>query len=140
MHIKRVRKIIESCLGSSFVRFCIVGLINTAHHYLWFFLLSDFLGPVYSNIMAFVFANIGAYFLNTIFTFKEKPSVRSFLKFPVVSIAQLLINYLVPAAFVYWSIEYVFFVPILSTVICLPLVFLLTKFAIKGSVVSRKNQ
>jgi putative flippase GtrA len=90
--------------------------------------------------MAFVFANIGAYFLNTIFTFKEKPSVRSFLKFPVVSIAQLLINYLVPAAFVYWSIEYVFFVPILSTVICLPLVFLLTKFAIKGSVVSRKNQ
>lgn len=140
MHIKRVRKIIESCLGSSFVRFCIVGLINTVHHYLWFFLLSDLLGPVYSNVVAFIFANIGSYFLNTIFTFREKPSVRSFLKFPAVSIAQLLINYLVPVAFLYWSIEFIFLVPILSTVICLPLVFFLTKLAIKGNAVSRKSQ
>ena len=136
---KRSAKIIKSFLRYSFIKFCLVGLFNTAHHYFWFVLLSFQLGPVYSNVVAFIFASIGSYFLNTIYTFNERPSVRGFLRFPIVSIAQLLINYLVPLFFVYYSVQNIFLVPILSTVLCLPLVFGLTKLAIKGRGVPGKN-
>lgn len=136
MNFKRTKKIIKHFLGYSFIRFCVTGFINTAHHYLWFFLLSDHMGTVFSNVSAFILSNIGSYFLNTIFTFREKPSVRSFMRFPVVSIVQLLINYLVPVAFEYYSIKYVFLIPILSIAISLPIIYLLTKYAIKGSSVS----
>lgn len=132
MNLIQLTKTIKNYLGYSFVKFCLVGLINTAHHYFWFLLLSYKIGPVNSNVIAFILANIGSYFLNSIFTFNQKPSIRSFLRFPIVSIGQLIINYLVPLLFVYYSIKYTFLIPILSTIVSLPLVFALTRLAITG--------
>ncbi len=64
----------------SFLRFGIIGVINTVHYYIWYLLFLYFNIPyVISHTIAFTLSMIGSYFLNCYFTFKTKPTLKNLL-------------------------------------------------------------
>lgn len=117
------RRIVQS----KFIKYCITGVFNTGHHYLWYILLNPVIGFTNANVVAFIIANIASFFINSVFTFRVIPSWKSFVKYPSVMIAQAAISYLVPLVCLTFFKQLELFVPILTTIINLPIGFLLTK-------------
>jgi putative flippase GtrA len=96
--------------GVQFVKFAVVGVLNTAVDWLSFFLLT--LAPffdtnqTFAKGIAFVLAVINSFILNSLWTFKEEVQIgmeqagkerarrgsQYFLKFLLVSLVGLLIN------------------------------------------------
>lgn len=76
----------------SFLRFGIIGGVNTVHYYFWYLLLL-YLGLPYiiSHTAGFICSMVGSFFLNCFFTFKTKPTLIKFIKFPLT----VLTNYVV---------------------------------------------
>ncbi|PLR90784.1 GtrA family protein [Bacillus sp. T33-2] len=121
---------IESCLfllRLRFIKYCITGVFNTAHHYFWYWLLSPVLGFIYANVAAFLIANIASYFINSLYTFKVALNMKSFVKYPIIAVAQLSIAYAVPTIVVDIFHQNEYLVPFFTTIVNLPIGFLLTK-------------
>ena len=79
-----------------FVKYAIVGCINTADYYLSYLVFINIFKFSYriSFVLGYVVSIIGSYFLNTYFTYKQKPSVKKFLIFPLTYIPNFIIQYL----------------------------------------------
>ncbi|GAE03555.1 GtrA-like protein [Clostridium botulinum B str. Osaka05] len=78
---------------SSFLRFGMIGVINTVHYYIWYLLLLYLNIPyIISHTIAFTLSMIGSYFLNCYFTFKTKPTLKKFIKYPLTTLANYLIS------------------------------------------------
>ncbi|NMM61824.1 YfhO family protein [Clostridium sp. P21] len=77
----------------NFLRFGIIGVINTIHYYIWYLFLLWLKVPyVISHTIAFTFSMIGSYFLNCFFTFKVKPTLKKFIKYPLTTLANYLVS------------------------------------------------
>lgn len=112
---------------NKFIKYCMAGVFNTIHHYGWFLLLSPIIGYKFSNLVAFVIANIASFFINSLFTFRVFPSMRSFIKYPSVIVIQALIAYLVPTFCIAFLPTFKLLVPVLTTIINLPIGYFMTK-------------
>lgn len=107
-----------------FVKFCGVGFINTAHHYVWYILLSTVISYELANIVAFLAAMIGSFYLNNYITFKVRPTLRAFFLFPSVYIPQLVLSYFVPYICIKYFEINVYWIPAITTIAVLPITFL----------------
>ncbi|MEH7010046.1 GtrA family protein [Neobacillus niacini] len=125
-------KSVNFILENKFIKYCMTGVFNTVHHYVWFLLLSPVIGYSFSNLVSFIIANIASFFINSYFTFQVTPSLRSFIKYPKVIIVQAVIAYLVPALCLAFFPNSKLFVPVLTTIINLPIGYLLTKKVIQN--------
>lgn len=69
-----------------FICFCLIGLINTAIHFIVFISLLKFI-PYQSidNFVGFTFGLLFSFFTNAKFTFKQKATKYKFLKMLIVS-------------------------------------------------------
>ncbi|RSL28764.1 GtrA family protein, partial [Salibacterium salarium] len=67
-----------------FIRFIVVGVINTTHYYISYLILHEILGIHYmtAHITGFLISFIISFFLNAYFTFEIKPTWSKFLQFP----------------------------------------------------------
>lgn len=105
---------IDKKLISQFIKFAIVGAINTAIDWIAFFLLTNFVsefsgtGEIWAKIIAFVIAVTNSFIMNSLWTFKEefrsgfagdggakeklRTGTRYFGKFLAVNLVGLLIN------------------------------------------------
>jgi putative flippase GtrA len=117
----------STILNLKFIKYCITGVFNTVHHYVWFLLLSPVIGYSFANLLAFLVANIASFFINSYFTFRVLPTKKSFIRYPSVMIVQAIISYLVPLLCLTYVPQSKLFVPILTTIINLPIGYLLTK-------------
>lgn len=124
-------KSISTILDIKFIKYCMTGVFNTVHHYVWFLLLSPVIGYAFSNLVSFVIANIASFFINSFFTFRVTPSVRSFIKYPSVMVVQAVIAYLVPTLCLVFFPSSKWFVPFITTLINLPIGYILTKKVIQ---------
>jgi len=79
-----------------FIKFCIVGLINTFIHY---FLAITFIKSGYSfflaNLGGFSCALINSFYLNAIFTFKKPINFNAFQRFLLLSLGGVIATLLV---------------------------------------------
>lgn len=76
----------------NFLRFGTIGIINTIHYYIWYLILLKLKVPyIISHTIAFTLSMVGSYFLNCYFTFKTKPTLLKFIKFPLTTLANYLI-------------------------------------------------
>jgi putative flippase GtrA len=125
-------KSINTLFEIKFIKYCLTGVFNTVHHYVWFLLLSPLLGFAFSNLISFIIANIASFFINSYFTFRVPPSLRSFIKYPSVIAVQAVIAYLVPTFCLAIFPNSKWFVPFLTTLINLPIGYLLTKKVIQN--------
>ncbi|MEC1525884.1 GtrA family protein [Neobacillus niacini] len=126
-HYKDNSKSINFIVENRFIKYCLTGVFNTAHHFVWFLLLSPLLGYKLANLIAFLVANITSFFINSYFTFRVLPSIKKFMKYPSVVTVQAVIAYLVPSILLLLSPESKWLVPILTTIINLPIGYLMTK-------------
>ncbi|HLR68876.1 GtrA family protein [Virgibacillus alimentarius] len=75
-------------INNEFTKFIIVGGINTLHYYLIYILcLSVFqLHYFLAHTLGFFVSLVGSFFLNSFFTYKIKPTLRKFLRFPLTQV------------------------------------------------------
>lgn len=120
--------LIKSVLTISFLKFCIVGVINTVIHIIIYNLLYQY-GGTFANTIAFIFASIFSYFANAMFTYKEKVKTRTFILSILVFIVKLIISDLLEYGFTSLfsntNLDYLIpYNPLFITTILLPLQFL----------------
>lgn len=95
-----------SVLKNRFIRFCIVGGINTAIDFSVFYLVFQILGTgvLLANALAFTAATINSYLLNKFWTFAdpEPHSRRKVMLFAGVALSGLALSSLVISLLVLW--------------------------------------
>ncbi|MER0242859.1 GtrA family protein [Streptomyces sp. HSW2009] len=79
-------------MTGQFVRFGLVGVINTGTYYLSYLILLWWLPYLVAHIAAFALSTIGSYFLNVYITYRTRPAWRTFLLFPLTTVANFTIT------------------------------------------------
>ena len=106
-----------------FMRFALVGVANTLAHGLVVVALMEVLKPpaALANGVAFVFANLMSYALNSRFTFKAPMSFAGYRRFLLVSLVSLALTLLITSGVEYAGLHYgigllmvIFVVPVLN--------------------------
>ncbi|WP_232454613.1 GtrA family protein [Domibacillus aminovorans] len=124
--------------GQEFIRFIVIGVINTFNYYMIYLLLHAMavFSYMYSHVIAFLFSFVLSFFLNSYFTFKVKPTLVKFLKFPLSQ----AFNFSISSLFMYVFVEYFHIsstiTPILAVFITVPMTFILTGKILKKESVS----
>lgn len=113
----------------SFIRFAVVGVINTINYYTIYLLLM-YLDIVYliSHSAAFIISMVGSYFLNCYFTYKTKPTLKKFLQFPLTYV----VNYTVSTSSLFIFVDLFkmneFIAPFISMLLPIPFTYLTSKW------------
>lgn len=68
---------------SYFLRFCAVGVANTANYAFMYLILIEYVNYTIAHVVSFIISAFCSYFLTTIYTFKSKVSVVTMIKFPL---------------------------------------------------------
>lgn len=116
-----------------FVKYAIVGCINTADYYLSYLVFMDIFKFAYriSFVLGYVVSILGSYFLNTYFTCKQKPSVKKFLIFPLTYIPNFIIQYLGIILLVDRLNMSSKVAPVITAIVATPITFFVMKYVIK---------
>ncbi|GAF14774.1 sugar translocase in surface polysaccharides biosynthesis [Bacillus sp. JCM 19045] len=126
---------------NQFIRFAVVGGLNTGTFYLLYLLFHQLFMLQYlvSHIAAFLLSMIGSYFLNVFFTFGVKPSWKTFIQFPLTQV----VNFTVSTVFVFIFVEWVnlspLIAPILAVLFTVPITFLVTAKILRRDGVSHES-
>jgi putative flippase GtrA len=122
-------------IRSEFIRFVIVGGVNTLHYYLIYMFFLHVLGIHYftAHIIGFISSLIGSFFLNTLYTYKVKPTWGAFIRFPLTQ----LFNTITTAALLFLLVEQLHMnssiAPMVAVVFTIPATFILTGRVLKTS-------
>ncbi|MBR2668847.1 MAG: GtrA family protein [Solobacterium sp.] len=125
-------KIKERFLTKQFLTFGIIGVINTLVSqglYMVFVGLEVAVGT--ASILSDVLSMIGSYFMNTYFTYKQKPTWKSAVTFPLSYIPGIIISALMVVLVVDILHAPKMFAKILSLPLYIPVNFLCMSFIMK---------
>lgn len=116
-----------------FVKYAIVGCINMADYYLSYLVFMDIFKFSYriSFVLGYIVSILGSYFLNTYFTYKQKPSVKKFLIFPLTYIPNFIIQYLGIILLVDRLNMSSKVAPVITAIVATPITFFVMKYVIK---------
>jgi putative flippase GtrA len=128
--------------SEEFIRFVIVGLINTFNYYVLYLLLYHLvsLDYMFAHIIAFLISMIGSFYLNSYFTYKVKPTLKKFLQFPLTYAVNITVTTLAIWLFVDvlgWSET---LSPLLATVLAIPFTFVVSKFILTGNTKAKREE
>lgn len=117
----------------AFVKYSVVGCVNTADYYLSYLFFMDILKLTYrvSFVMSYVVSIVGSYFLNTYFTYKQKPSLKKFLVFPLTYVPNFLIQYFGIILLVDKIKMSSKVAPVITALVATPITFFVMKYVIK---------
>lgn len=124
---------INKILNNEIFRFVLVGGLNTLNYYILYLLLFHILSINYltAHITAFLISMIGSFFLNAYFTYRTRPSLKKFLKFPLTYV----VNISVSTVSIYILVELLglneIISPLIATVIAIPFTFVISKKILK---------
>lgn len=116
-------------MNNSFIRFVIVGVINTGVYYAIYLGLSA-IGLPYmgSHIMAFLLSMVGSFFLNCYFTYQIKPTIKKFLAFPLTNV----VNFVISTASLYIIVDLLHmpktWAPLISMFLPIPFTYITSKW------------
>jgi putative flippase GtrA len=111
----------------------VVGLINTAVYYAGYLILhASGAGYMAAHVSATLVAMLGSYFLNCIFTFRIRPSWRTFALFPLSNVA----NFVITSLGIRISVEHLHvderIAPLTVAVVAIPITYVVTRFLMVG--------
>ena len=111
-----------------FVKFVIVGCVNTLTYYVLYLLFLHVAHLYYfaAHIGAFILSLIGSFFMNSYFTYKVQPTWGKFIRYPFTQLA----NTVITSALLFLFVE-IFqlnssFAPIAALFFTVPLTFVMT--------------
>ncbi len=115
-----------------FIKYVIIGLFNTLHHWLWFFLFLYYgdVDAAVSNTIAFILSASISYLLNSKITFKKNVNIKSFILFFTF---MALLSYITGYLTLQFNI-YEYFIPIIFSIVSLIIGFIYSKVIVfKGN-------
>ncbi len=136
---KGIMRIAEPFLSVQFFTFLVIGVINTLSTTVIATILDFITGAVFSPdmilllerysvtfIIGYVLSLVVSFLLNSHFTFREKPTLKKFIKFPVSYIPNFVIQYLLVWIFtaLNWNRTLAY---LIAAVCALPITFLVMK-------------
>lgn len=89
---KIIEKVKRIFLSAEFIKFIIIGVINTFNGVVFAYIYSSFLDANLAFIFGYITGLIISYILNSIFTFKEKLEITKFIKFIISSIPNYIVQ------------------------------------------------
>jgi len=109
------------------VRFALVGVVNTGVYYGLYVLGLLVTGYLTAHLVALLVAMVVSYLLNVVFTYRTRPTLRTFVMYPLANLA----NYVLLTVGL-WLLVSVMHVderlaPVLVAVVAVPVTFLLTR-------------
>jgi putative flippase GtrA len=118
-------------LLTQLIRFGVVGVANTAVYYALYRLLLLALPYLVAHVVAWVASVVFSYFANALFTYRVRPSLRTFLAYPSTTVANL--------AFTTggsWLAVELFgaderYITVVMGIAAIPLTFLLTRWVLR---------
>ncbi len=75
---------------TSFIKYVIIGTINTIVHQITYLTFLNLLNPYQANVLGFGVAIVVSFFLNTRFTFNAEVTFDKMLKFPISYIPHII--------------------------------------------------
>ena len=127
------KKIKDKSYILEFIKFTIVGFINTFSNYAFYLLFMNICLIQYkmSYILGYILSLVGSYFMNTYFTYKERFKIKTFLLFPLTYIPNFIIQFVGVILLVdYMSINDAI-APLITTVVAMPITFIAMRYVIK---------
>lgn len=124
---------IKSAKIKEFLRYTVVGCINTLIYYISYLVFMNIFNFSYriSFVAGYVISIIFSYFLNTYFTYKEKPSLKKFLLFPLTYIPNFIIQYIGMILLVDHFDMNRKLAPIITAIVSTPITFFVMRYVIK---------
>lgn len=117
------------------LRFGLVGVVNTATYYGCYLLLRVALGYLLAHVVAFALSTVGSYLLNTYFTYRTRPSWRTFALFPLTVAANFVITTIGVTVLVEVARADQRIAPLIAAAAAIPVTFLATRLLFVGSAV-----
>lgn len=124
-----------SFANQEFIKFIIVGGINSAVYYLCYLIgLHEFeLYYLVAHVIAVVISVVGSFFLNSYYTYKVRPTWKKFFLFPLTQ----LVNMTVTAILLIVLVDFLHLnrslAPIAAVVVTIPITFIVTGRVLKSS-------
>ncbi|MFA7515067.1 MAG: GtrA family protein [Bacilli bacterium] len=84
-----INKIRHTFFTPEFIKFVIVGTINTINHNIIYLASLTCLNYLIANFIAFIISMIISFFLNCYITFKVKPTIKKLVIFPLTNLPNL---------------------------------------------------
>lgn len=130
---KIINKVRDRDYIFEFIKFVIVGFINTFTNYiLYLFFMEICLIPYrISYILGYILSLIGSYFFNTYFTYKEKFSLRKFLIFPLTYIPNFIIQFIGVILLIDCMSINDTIAPLITTIVAMPITFIVMRYIIR---------
>ncbi|NFI51517.1 polysaccharide biosynthesis protein GtrA [Clostridium botulinum] len=125
---EKAKKIKQMFFSRQFLNFLIVGVINTTNGIIFSFLYSIYIDVNISFILGYITAMTISYILNSSIVFKENKNILKYIKFCISYIPNFIIQNIFVMIFyniMQWNKLIVF---ILSSMICVPVTFVIMKF------------
>jgi putative flippase GtrA len=113
-------------------RFALVGVINTATYYGIYLLLRVPLGYLGAHVIAFALSTVGSYLLNTYFTYRTRPSWRTFALFPLTVAGNFVITTVGVTLLVEVAAMDERVAPLVAAAVAIPVTFFATRFLLLG--------
>ncbi len=121
-------------------RFILTGGFNTFNYYLMFLILFGFASIEYlvAHICAFLYSAFCSFFITTMYTFGERPTLRTFIKFPITFLPNLIISTLGTIVFVNTGLLDAKYASIVAMFAAIPITFVVSKIVVTGNMKSEK--
>lgn len=121
-------------LNTEFIRFVVVGVINTAVYYGIYLFFHNFFSVSYliAHLIGFFISLNVSFFLNNYVTYKTKPSWKTYFMYPLTQ----LVNFSVSTALIYVFVEFFHvssnIAPFAALLFTVPITFLVTGKILKS--------
>lgn len=122
-------------MNHEFLKFIIVGGINTGHYYLIYLIFLHVMQTHYflAHVLGFVSSFIGSFFLNSYITYQVKPTLAKFIRFPLTQVVNILSSTALIFIFIEWLQMSNNLAPLVSVVFTVPVTFIVTRRILKPS-------
>lgn len=114
------------------IRFCFVGVANTAVYYAFYRLFLLALPYVVAHLLAWAISFVFSFYMNCWFTYRVKPTWGRFVMFPTSAITNVAFTtfgtvFLVESLHISEKLA-----PLIAGVLAIPVTFAVTRWALKG--------
>lgn len=113
------------------IRFCIVGTLATGIHYGIYLLLNKFILVWLAYSIGYAISFVFNFYLTSVFTFKEKATVRKGIGFVFSHLVNYLLHIFFLSLFIWMGVGENY-APIFVYLIVIPINFLLVRFVFKS--------
>ena len=128
MNLEIVRHILlTKFINKKFLSFLFVGVINTLITYGIYYFLLRWINYNIAYSISYISGIVISYYLNSVVVFKKKINIKTFLKFPIVYVAQYICNLLFMNLFIIYLYIPEKIAPILVIILTVPITFFLSK-------------